>query len=172
MLRDATDGDRDTVLGWRNHPRVRRSSFTAHEIGEAEHSGWWAAVRADPARWLLIYEHGGAPSGVVTFALADSGTDPGTDSGVADWGFYLDVAGLEGRGELLPAWIGIERDSIAYAFDKIGATVLRGDVLAANAAVWRLHRRCGFTETARYVRAVDGVPHEVVRVELRSGDRR
>ena len=163
MLRDATDSDCDIVLRWRNHPQVRQSSFTTHEIGEAEHRGWWSAMRADPALHLLIYEHGGIPSGVVMLATAAPG--------IADWGFYLDVTGLERRGELLPAWIGIERESIAYAFDQVGVTVLRGDVLASNIAVWRLHRRCGFTETARYVRAVDGRPHEVVRVELRKGER-
>ena len=107
MLRDATDGDRAMVLRWRNHPQVRRSSFTTHEIGADE------------------------------------------------------------RGEMLAAWIGIERESISYAFDKVGATVLRGEVLASNAGVWRLHRRFGFTETGRYVREVDGLPREVVRIELR-----
>jgi UDP-4-amino-4,6-dideoxy-N-acetyl-beta-L-altrosamine N-acetyltransferase len=158
MLRDATDADRDMVLRWRNHPQVRRSSFTTHEIAADEHQRWWSMVHADPARWLLIYEHNATPSGAVTFTTAES---------AAEWGFYLDVDGLERRGEMLPAWIGIERESISYAFDKVGATVLRGDVLASNAGVWRLHRRFGFTETGRYVREIDGLPREVVRVELR-----
>ena len=157
MLRDATDSDCDIVLRWRNHPQVRQSSFTTHEIGVAEHRGWWSAVHADPARWLLIYEHCGVPSGVVTFQTSDHAE-------FAEWGFYLDVAGL--------AWIGLERESVAYAFDKIGVAVLRGDVLASNVAVWRLHRRCGFTETARYVREIDGLPHEVVRLELHKDDRK
>jgi RimJ/RimL family protein N-acetyltransferase len=65
--------------------------------------------------------------------------------------------------------IGIERESASYAFDKIGVAVLRGDVAASNTAGRRLHRRCGFTETSTYVREIDGVPREVVRVELRSG---
>jgi UDP-4-amino-4,6-dideoxy-N-acetyl-beta-L-altrosamine N-acetyltransferase len=158
MLRDATDGDRAMVLRWRNHPQVRRSSFTTHEIAADEHERWWSAVHEDASRWLLIYEHGGAPSGVVTFH---------TNGSAADWGFYLDVDGLEQRGEMLAAWIGIERESVSYAFDKVGATVLRGEVLASNAGVWRLHRRFGFAETGRYVREVDGLPREVVRVELR-----
>ncbi len=159
MLREAADADRDMVLRWRNHPQVRRAGFTTHEIDPAEHGRWWSSVRADDTRWLLIYEHGIAPSGVVTFTTDDSET--------ATWGFYLDIEGLNRRGELLPAWIGIERESASYAFEKVGVSVLRGDVLASNTAVRRLHRRCGFAETGTYVREIDGVPREVVRVELR-----
>jgi UDP-4-amino-4,6-dideoxy-N-acetyl-beta-L-altrosamine N-acetyltransferase len=160
MLRDATDADRDMVLRWRNHPQVRGASFTTHQIGPGEHERWWSSMRADAARRLLIYEHGGAPSGVATFV-----TDAG--AAAATWGFYLDIEGLNRRGELLPAWIGIERESASYAFEKVGVSVLRGDVLASNAAVRRLHRRCGFVEIGAYIRTIDGTPREVVRVELR-----
>lgn len=161
MLREASDADREVVLRWRNHPQVRRGNFTTHEIHAAEHDRWWSSVRADDAKWLLIYEHGSVPSGVVTLAT----TDPES----ATWGFYLDIDGLNRRGELLPAWIGIERESASYAFEKVGVSVLRGDVLAANTAVRRLHRRCGFAETGTYIREIDGVPREVVRVELHRG---
>ena len=160
MLREAADADRDMVLRWRNHPQVRRASFTTHEIDPAEHVRWWSSMRADAGRWLLIYEHGSVASGVVTLV-----TDAAVET--ATWGFYLDIDGLDRRGELLAAWIGIERESAAYAFGKVGVSVLRGDVLASNSVVRRLHRRCGFAETGTYVREIDGVPHEVVRVELR-----
>lgn len=159
MLREASDADRDMVLRWRNHPQVRRASFTTHEIEAAEHDRWWSSVRANDTKWLLIYEHCSVPSGVVTLATIDPGS--------ATWGFYLDIDGLNRRGELLPAWIGIERESVSYAFEKVGVSVLRGDVPAANTAVRRLHQRCGFAETGTYIREIDGVPSEVVRVELR-----
>ncbi|HEU5156429.1 MAG TPA: GNAT family N-acetyltransferase [Streptosporangiaceae bacterium] len=159
MLREASDADRDMVLRWRNHPQVRRASFTTHEIEPDEHRRWWSSMLTDDTRWLLIYEHGNVPSGVVTFAT--------TDLESANWGFYLDIEGLNRRGELLPAWIGIERESASYAFEKVGVSVLRGEVLASNTAVRRLHRRCGFTETGTYIREIDGIPREVVRVELR-----
>jgi hypothetical protein len=161
MLREASDADRDMVLRWRNHPQARRASFTTHEIDAAEHDRWWSSVRADDTKWLLIYEHGGVPSAVVTVVT----TDPES----ATWGFYLDIDGLNRRGELLPAWMGVERESASFAFEKIGVSVLRGDVPAANTAVRRLHRRCGFAEIGTYIREIDGVPREVVRVELRKG---
>ncbi len=156
MLRAAADDDRDAVLAWRNHPEVRRVSFTTHEIGAAEHAAWWAGGGRDK---ILIFEYAGRPAGVVT--IEPDGT----------WGFYLDVAGLTARGELLPAWLELEKAAVAYAFDTLGLQRLGGETLAANAQVLALHRRFGFRETRRYQRPVDGVPQEVVWTELRAADR-
>ncbi|MFG2002620.1 GNAT family N-acetyltransferase [Spirillospora sp. NPDC048911] len=162
MLRDTSDADLAVLRRWRNHPEVRKASFTTHEIGEAEHRRWWSAVRADPSRHVLVYEHQEIPSGVVTYSgLGGSGAGP-----EAWWGFYLDFDGLAERDELLPAWLGLEKAAIAYAFGPLGLGVLRGEVLEANQAVLQLHRRCGFVESGRYVRKIDGHDQVVVRVEL------
>jgi UDP-4-amino-4,6-dideoxy-N-acetyl-beta-L-altrosamine N-acetyltransferase len=159
VLRDVRDGDLPDLRRWRNHPRVRAASFTTHEITEAEHARWWAAVRSDPARRVLVYDHAGAPAGVVTYSdMAD---------GSAYWGYYLDFDGLERAGALLPAWIGLERAAVEHAFGPLGLSTLRGEVLAGNEPVMRLHRRFGFVEVGAYRRNVDGVPREVVRIELR-----
>jgi RimJ/RimL family protein N-acetyltransferase len=131
-------------------------------IGWPEHQAWWAAVQRDPSREVLVYEHGGIPSGVVAFEDVAPGH--------AEWGFYLDVDGVERRGQTLAAWLGIERAAITHAFDARGAGVLDGHVLAGNDAVLRLHRRFGFTEVERYARAVDGVPRQVVKVRLARGE--
>ncbi|NUW40796.1 GNAT family N-acetyltransferase [Nonomuraea rhodomycinica] len=160
MLRQVRDDDLPAMLRWRNHPRVRKASFTTHEISEEEHARWWAGVRADPSRLVLIYEHGGTACGVVTF----SGLDP--ERPVASWGFYLDLAGLERRGEMITAWFGIERTAIRHAFDVLELTTLRGEVLAGNQAVRLLHDRFGFKETGGYRRVVDGTTVDVVTVEL------
>ncbi|GAA2634228.1 GNAT family N-acetyltransferase [Actinomadura fulvescens] len=158
MLRDVSDADLGALRRWRNHPEVRRASFTTHEIGELEHRRWWERVRADPARRVLVYEHRSTPCGVVTFS--------GIDGAGAWWGFYLDLDGLDASGELLPAWLGLERAAIAHAFGPLGLRVLRGEVLAANEAVLRFHRRCGFSETGRHVREIDGEERVVVRMEI------
>ncbi|GAA1761431.1 GNAT family N-acetyltransferase [Luedemannella helvata] len=154
VLRPATDADRDAVLDWRNHPQVRRASLTWHEIGPAEHAAWWAAVRADPTRRLMIYERRGTPAGVVTFA--------DLDADVAVWGFYLDVASLEAAGDLLPAWLELERAAVDFAFDELGVGALGGETLAWNTPVIALHRRFGFEVTSTCAVDVDGMPEEVV----------
>jgi UDP-4-amino-4,6-dideoxy-N-acetyl-beta-L-altrosamine N-acetyltransferase len=159
MLRGVRDDDLPAMRRWRNHPRVRAASFTTHEIGAAEHARWWAAVRADPTRRVLVYDHEGAAAGVVAY------TDLSHES--ASWGFYLDLDGLERSGAVLRAWTGLERAAIDHAFGPLGLTVLRGEVLADNEPVRSLHRRFGFAEIRTYRRDVDGVARDVVTVELR-----
>jgi len=165
LLREATRDDLESIRLWRNHPDVRAVSFTTHEIAPEEHLAWWNAVCNDPTRRVLIYERLGVPSGVVTIADLRPGED-------ATWGFYLDVAGLDERGHLLPAWLEVERQVIDFAFDELGLTRLYGEMLANNAAVRQLHRRYGFIETGTYVRDVDGQPAEVVTIELLVQNRR
>ncbi|MGD7705826.1 GNAT family N-acetyltransferase [Microlunatus sp. Y2014] len=166
MLRPATDADADRVRIWRNHPEVRRVSLTRHEISEAEHFAWWARVAADPTRLVLLYERGGEPSGVVTFFDLDP---EGSEQRTGWWGYYLDNAGLEARGELLPAWIQIQREAVRYADDALGLAELHGEVLGINEAVRRLNRRNGFAEVGSDVRDLDGEQVEVFRVVRRRG---
>jgi len=166
-VRPATDADRELVRGWRNHPQVRQASLTTHEIGPAEHARWWSAALSRPDRRIVIYLHDGVPAGVVIFDL--DGQDGAT------WSFYVDVAGLGGDGggsaALLAAWVALERDAVAYAFDELRLRRLGGEVLGWNAAVIALHRRFGFRETGREQRMVDGVAQDVVWLELRAEDR-
>ncbi|MGN9836608.1 GNAT family N-acetyltransferase [Nonomuraea sp. H19] len=162
MLRQVRDDDLPAMRRWRNHPRVRAASFTTHEIGEDEHARWWAATCADAGKRVLIYDHEGTAAGVVTYAALAPGS--------ACWGFYLDLDGLERSGTLLRAWIGLERAAIEHAFGPLGLTTLRGEVLAGNAPVRSLHRRFGFVEVGAYQRDVDGVPRDVVAIELRKDE--
>lgn len=158
MLRPATDDDSADVLRWRNHPEVRAVSLTQHEISEAEHAAYWAATQATDTRAVYVYVRHGVPSGVVTFFDIDHAARS------AWWGYYLDNAGLGARGELLPAWIEIQRQAKRYAFEELGLTALHGEVLEANEAVRRFNRRNGFEEVERYTRDIDGVATPVLRV--------
>lgn len=156
MLRPAADADRALVRAWRNHPEVRRVSLTQHEITEAEHAAWWAVATVDPTRRVLIYERDGVPSGVVTFFDLDAAARSGW------WGYYLDNAGLEARGALLPAWIAIQREAVRHARDTLRLASLDGETLAGNEAVVAFNARQGFREVGRATRDVDGVPTEVI----------
>ncbi|WP_433688739.1 GNAT family N-acetyltransferase [Micromonospora carbonacea] len=162
-LRPAREADLATILRWRNHPQVREVSLTRHEIGPAEHAAWWAGVRVDPDRRVLVHEHLGQPCGVVTFSGVTS------PDRALTWGFYLDVEGLDARRALLPAWLSLEEAAIAYAFGTLGARTLGGETLATNRPVLALHRRFGFTIVRRYERDVDGTPHQVVWTQLSRG---
>ena len=158
MLRPATDADSANVLRWRNHPEVRAVSLTSHEISEQEHEAYWAATRASDAREIYVYVRHGVASGVVTYFDIDRA------AGSAWWGYYLDNDGLKERGELLPAWIEIQRQAKRLAFDELGLSTLEGEVLEANEAVRRFNRRNGFEEIDRYTHDIDGVATPVLRV--------
>ena len=158
MLRPATDADSANVLTWRNHPDVRAVSLTQHEITSEEHAAWWAATASSDSREVYIYERHDVPSGVVTFFDIDR------EHRSAWWGYYLDNAGLAERGELLPAWIEIQRQAKRFAFETLGFSSLEGEVLESNEAVRQFNRRNGFTELDRSVRDVDGTPTAVIHV--------
>lgn len=163
MLRIAGEKDLDLMLAWRNHADVRAASFTTHVITREEHRAWWSRVSADDRRVILVFERFEVPSGVVTFTLdADNR---------AEWGFYLDIVGLEERGEMLPAWLQIEREAVAYALDYLGVDELHGEVIATNEAVMRLHRRHGFHESGRELRDVAGEQVEVISISMLRSDR-
>ncbi|MEO6019163.1 MAG: UDP-4-amino-4,6-dideoxy-N-acetyl-beta-L-altrosamine N-acetyltransferase [Knoellia sp.] len=158
MLRPATDADSANVLQWRNHPEVRAVSLTQHEISAEEHAGWWAATNESHSRKVYIFERHGEPSGVVTFFDIDR------ENRSAWWGYYLDNAGLGERGELLPAWIEIQRQAKRFAFEQLDLQTLEGEVLEANDAVRRFNKRNGFAEIESSVRDVDGTPTTVIHV--------
>lgn len=167
MLRVAVDADVEMIRSWRNHSQVRRASIMRAEITPEGHREWWKRVSADPRAHVLIFEYAEAPAGVVTF----KDHDPATCT--AEWGFFLDVDRLKARGELLAAWIELERAAVAYGFDVLGLAVLGGRSLASNAAVLELHRRNGFVVVPErgYTTEIDGTPQQVVWTELRADER-
>ena len=168
MLRDATESDVDSIRRWRNHPRVREASLWTDEITPEGHAAWWARVAADPEKLVLVFEYLGRACGVVTI------NDLDRDAGTAEWGFFLDVGGLETGRELLPAWIQLEREAVAYGFDVLGLTRMGGRTLAWNRQVLALHQRFGFLEVPEreYHAVIAGVEQRVVWTELTADRRR
>jgi UDP-4-amino-4,6-dideoxy-N-acetyl-beta-L-altrosamine N-acetyltransferase len=160
VLRPANDSDTDHIRRWRNHPQVRAVSLSTHEISATEHEAWFAAARVDPRRRVLVYEYEGTPAGVINF----TGIDPAART--ATWGFYLDVDGLDQRGETLPAWMAVQREAVDYAFDSLDLDVLTGEVLEANTVVRRMNKRLGFTEGEPEVVAIEGSDVRVYPIRL------
>ncbi|MQA02880.1 MAG: GNAT family N-acetyltransferase [Streptosporangiales bacterium] len=166
MLRDATTADLADIRSWRNHEQVRAVSLTSHEISAEEHRNWWTVVRSDPARRTLVYEQSGVPSGVVNFFDLDPAAR------TCAWGFFLDLAGLDERGETLPAWLEVQREALDYAFGVLDVDVLTGEVLEHNTVVRRMNKRFGFTEGEPQMRDGDGQPVVVYPIRLHRDDRR
>ncbi|MFF0176592.1 GNAT family N-acetyltransferase [Micromonospora profundi] len=167
VLREATPEDVHLMLSWRNQETNRQASKTNHEITAEEHFRWWAAVRSDPSRRVLVYVHDDRPCGVVTFFdLRLDGPRTGA------WGFYLDGDGLAERGETLPAWLGVMREAVEYAFDGLHLDRLNGEVLAHNTAVRQMNRRFRFVEGPPRQEASDGREITVIPISLSREERR
>ncbi|MEV1328646.1 GNAT family N-acetyltransferase [Micromonospora costi] len=167
MLREATGDDVNLMLSWRNQEINRQASKTSHVITAEEHARWWAAVRTDPTRRVLVYVRDGVPSGVVTFF--DLRVDgPATGS----WGFYLDADGLAERGETLPAWLEVMREAVDHAFDDLGLDRLEGEVLGHNAVVRQMNRRFRFVEGTPRTEISDGREITVIPISLDRANRR
>lgn len=158
MLRPATEMDKESVRVWRNHPLVRAVSLTRDVISPEDHDRYWASLQDNETRKVLMYERGGVAAGVVTFFdIAGGSAGQAQDTPCsAMWGYYLDNAGLEERGELLPAWIQIQREAVRYAFGEMGLDQLDGEVLDANEAVRRMNTRNGFEEISATEHTIDG----------------
>lgn len=161
MLRPATDADKENVRIWRNHPKIRVASLIRDEISLTQHDAYWQSLQGNPTRKVFIYECDGLAAGVVTFFDIDD------EQRSAMWGYYLDNQNLEANGELLPAWIKIQREAMKFAFDELHLDTLNGKVLDTNEAVRRMNTRNGFEEIATDERIIDGKPTVVHTIRRR-----
>ncbi|WP_446665354.1 GNAT family N-acetyltransferase [Flexivirga sp. B27] len=161
MLRPATDADKENARVWRNHPQVRAVSLTQEIITPEDHETYWESLRDNAIRRVFIFEFAGVPAGVVTFFDIDD------EARTAMWGYYLDNAGLEQRGQVLPAWIKIQREAVKLAFGELDLAELYGEVLDANEAVRSMNTRNGFEEIDAEQRTVGGRPVTVHTIRRR-----
>ncbi|MFU1981297.1 UDP-2,4-diacetamido-2,4,6-trideoxy-beta-L-altropyranose hydrolase [Bordetella hinzii] len=130
-VRRMRDEDLTRVLGWRNHPEVRRYMYTTHEITLHEHTAWFARASQDPAKHLLVYEQGGAPAGFASLSV-DSRNN------IAEWGFYVAPDAPKGTGRQLG------RAVLKYAFETVGVHKVCGEALDFNERSVQFHERLGF----------------------------
>jgi len=132
-LRPLTEQDLDLVLAWRNAPEVRLQMFTTHIIEKDEHLEWFRKITTSPETRCYVH-HGqtGMPDGVVSFSDID------TNSGTAQWGFYINPAAPSGTGSELGA------DALVLAFGDLGLKRLNAEVLESNTRSIRFHEKLGF----------------------------
>ena len=71
-LRTATMHDALQAFHWRNAPSVRKLSNDQREIDLHEHLSWWQRSIENPNRFLLIFELGQDPVGVLRYDVTDN----------------------------------------------------------------------------------------------------
>ena len=125
-VRPMRDKDLVRVLGWRNHPEVRRHMYTQHEISLDEHQAWFAKASSDRARHLMIFQVEDAPLGFVHFYAPGLGR-------IAEWGFYLSPDAPKGSGKQLG------QAALGYGFGIPRFHKVCGEALASNERSIRFH---------------------------------
>jgi len=134
-LRRIAREDGDILLLWRNHPSIRRTMYTSHEISSAEHSRWLDNMLSNPERAGFMFEIEGSPSGFVGVSGLGSRDER------AQWTFHLDP-------ELASKGAGTAMGVLALEqiFSVLNVRKLEGEVLSGNGPSLRFHRRLGFRE--------------------------
>jgi len=149
-------------LAWRNSPEVSAYMYSDHRISPEEHGRWFAAVAGDERRDYRVIAVDGAPVGLANFYDIDR------RQGRAAWAFYLADPAVRGKG------VGgmVEFLMIERAFGELGLHKLWCEVLASNAAVWKLHLKYGFVQEARLRAHVvkNGEPQDVIGLGLLKDD--
>nr|WP_312230581.1 UDP-4-amino-4,6-dideoxy-N-acetyl-beta-L-altrosamine N-acetyltransferase [Pseudomonas sp.] len=133
IVRAMRDDDLERVLGWRNHPDVRRFMYTQHAITPSEHKRWFESSQRNPARSLLIYEQAGIPLGFanITQTVLEH---------IADWGFYIAPDAPRGTG------LRLGQTTLDFAFSSLGLHKVCGQALGFNERSIRFHEKLGFVQ--------------------------
>lgn len=132
-LRPVSKDNLELLFEWRNRPEVRSYMYTSSEIELTDHTRWFAAMLADPARRWLLLSINEVDYAVIYFTDILEGES-------CSWGFY--------SGPNAPAGLSsvIELAGVGYAFEKLGLRRLHCEVLSGNQQVLNLHKKAGFTQ--------------------------
>lgn len=127
------ESDLEKVLGWRNHPDVRKCMLSQHEITVAEHRAWFERYAKDATRALLVVEENDLAIGCVLFSNVSC-------EGTADWSFYADPDSPAGTGRK------VCEAALDFAFRELQIYKVAGQVLDFNKRSIRTHLRLGFRQ--------------------------
>jgi UDP-4-amino-4,6-dideoxy-N-acetyl-beta-L-altrosamine N-acetyltransferase len=131
-LRDIRSSELETMLAWRNSDRVRLMSFNRHVISLEEHLAWWKRANQRADQRFFMYEHTGAPSGIVSFI------DINPVDQHASWSIYSGPAALPGAGKRMAVL------ALDHAFNDLALHRVSAQVLDINQKSLTFHIGVGF----------------------------
>jgi len=134
FLREVEYSDLSKIRLWRNHQDINRYMFTQHEVTEKEHNAWFEASEENELRSLFIYENEVGAQGFLQLQRAT------INSGVYDWGFYIDPSAERG--------FGVRMAKLAFekVFTEMDGVKLFGEVLSFNLPSIKFHQKLGFSQ--------------------------
>ena len=135
-VRSLESDDLETVLSWRNDPRIRSHMFNSNLITTSEHVAWFKSSKLKSNCCLLLVLKEDIPFGFAQFHISHC-------EAVADWGFYVDPNGPKGQGRTLG------RSILSFGFNELNLHRITGRVLSSNIKSIAFHRRLGFTNEGK-----------------------
>lgn len=146
--------EKEMVLAWRNHPKIRERMFTQNEISLKDHMQYIESLATKSDRVYFLVRHRKDNIGVIDF------TGINLTDGTAEFGLYANPD-LKGMGTLLM------NEVIYYAFNTLGIQTLICEVFEENVPAIKLYERYGFKGTATR-KAMDKT---VICMELKNENR-
>ena len=139
-----SQGDKASLLQWRNDPAVSKWMYTNHEIGEAEHNAWFDTMLADASKvyWKIVADD------VAVGAIFLTGVSSKGSS--CEWGMYLADVNARGKG-IAQAACAL---SFRYAFYELALDVVKCEAVAQNENAIGLYESVGYVRTGAQTNAV------------------
>ncbi|MGZ8613169.1 MAG: GNAT family N-acetyltransferase [Actinomycetota bacterium] len=161
VLRRSHADDAETISTYRSDPEVHRYQGwerTDHEGVRAEIESMASRAPGEPGGWVQFSVEERDTGRLV----GDVGMSPADDEpGVIKVGYTMDPA-FQGRGYATEAVAAL----IAYAFDVLGANVVRAYASAANLPSIRVAEKAGMRLVERFERTYEGETWQGVRYEI------
>jgi len=133
-LRDVAAQDSARLLAWRNSREVAVHMVSDHQISQAEHDAWFAAIPIHTGRRFWLIEVDGEPAGLTNLSNIDR------EARRCEWGYYLGDPAVRGRG----AGSCVEYMVLRHVFEVMGFNRVWCEVLAGNTPSLRLLETIGF----------------------------
>ena len=161
VLRRSHADDAPMISAYRSDPQVHRYQGwerTDHEGVREEIESMASRAPGDPGGWVQLSVEERDTGRLV----GDVGMSPAEDEpGVIKVGYTMDPA-FQGRGYATEAVVAL----IAYAFDALGADVVRAYASAANLPSIRVAEKAGMRLVERFERTYEGETWQGVRYEI------
>lgn len=161
VLRRSHADDAPTISAYRSDPEVHRYQGwerTDHEGVREEIESMASRAPGEPGGWVQFSVEERETGRLV----GDVGMSPAEDEpGVIKVGYTMDPA-FQGRGYATEAVVAL----IAYAFDALGADVVRAYASAANLPSIRVAEKAGMRLVERFERTYEGETWQGVRYEI------
>ncbi|MBD3807229.1 MAG: UDP-4-amino-4,6-dideoxy-N-acetyl-beta-L-altrosamine N-acetyltransferase [Epsilonproteobacteria bacterium] len=146
-FRDLSFDEKIMVLGWRNHPNIKKWMYTQEDISLENHLKFIDSLKSNKDKLYFLLKESGEYIGVIDFYNFKDNS--------CDIGLYQNP-NLKGRGQ------NIMNTICKYAFGCLKLKSIFAEVILSNAKAYDLYHQFGF----KIVKELNVKKHNIYRMEL------